>query len=217
MKKRDLLAAAIFRIPVVFAAAVVLQGCAVSQITSGLGTNWFGSSSSDQSDQSVAGVSEERLLAAAKTDATGAADVPTTAQGCPKFVVWPRDRNLTVYEPGKEGDGLAIRYRSEITKTARECQLIPGTVTVKYGFAGRVLLGPKGQAGPATVPAVVYVTDKDRNKIKTESVNVPISMVQGQPLGYFSYVRRISFTVPAGTSASDYKLYVAFDRRGARL
>ena len=30
---------------------------------------------------------------------------------------------------------------------ARECQLYPDRVVVKYGFAGRVLLGPKGHPG----------------------------------------------------------------------
>lgn len=175
----------------------------------------FGGSSAKKNDTMEAGVSEERLLAAAKTDAGGVSAVPTTAQGCPSFVVWPRDKSLTLYEPGKEGDGLAIRYRSEITKTARECQLIPGVVTVKYGFAGRVLLGPKGASGPATVPAIIHVTDKNRNKVKSERVNVPVTMVSGQPLGYFSFVRRVSFNIPPGHFPGDYKIFVAFEKRNA--
>lgn len=191
---------------------LALQGCAVSQLTSGLGSSLFGSSK-PAAEKWEPVVSEDRLLAAAKTDPNGPSDIPTAAQGCPKFVAWPRDRNMTVYEPGKEGDGLAIKYRGEITKTARECQLIPGQVTVKYGFAGRVLLGPKGAKGPATLPALLYITDKKRNKIKTEKVNVPITMSADQPIGYFSYVRRISFPIPPGSRASDFKLFVAFDRK----
>ena len=95
-------------------------------------------------------VTEEQLLSAAKADegVTGTVAAGEIAHGCPRFVVWPRDNNVTVYEQGRVGDGLAIMHRGEITKTARECQVEPGKVTVKYGFSGRVLLGPRGK--PAT-------------------------------------------------------------------
>lgn len=204
---------ALVKISVGLALTLTLQGCAISQLTSGLGSSLFGSSSKQANEKWEPIVSEERLLAAAKTDPNGPSDVPTSAQGCPKFVVWPKDRNITVYEPGKVGDGLAIKYRGEITKTARECQLIPGQVTVKYGFAGRVLLGPKGATGPKTLPAIIHVTDKDRNKIKSETVNVTVSMSPNQPIGYFSYVRRISFAMPPGSRPSDFKLFIAFDKK----
>ena len=71
--------------------------------------------------------------------------MPEVAHGCPKVVMWPRDNNLTIYETGRAGDGLAIIHRGEITKTARECQIEPGRVTVRYGFSGRVLLGAARQ------------------------------------------------------------------------
>ena len=72
---------------------------------------------------------------------------------------------MTIYEPGKVGDGLAVMHRGEITKTARECQIEPGRITVKYGFSGRVLLGPKGKSGRVTLPLNVFVTDAKREKI----------------------------------------------------
>ena len=40
---------------------------------------------------------------------------------------------------------------------------------MKYGFAGRVLLGPKGRPGPITLPLKVHVTDKSRNRVATHS------------------------------------------------
>lgn len=211
MKSTDKVLAAVFRPLLLVGLALLLQGCAISQITSGIGSKWFGSSSKKSNSSWAPAVSEERLLAAAKTDPNGPSDIPSTAHGCPKFVVWPRDRNLTIYDAGKVGDGLAIKYRGEITKTARECQITPNQITVKYGFAGRVLLGPKGKSGPASLPALIYITDKDRNKIKTERVNVPVTMSSDQPIGYFSYVRRISFNMPPGLRPADYKLYIALD------
>ncbi|MGI9386228.1 MAG: hypothetical protein ACR2OX_02245, partial [Methyloligellaceae bacterium] len=108
-------------------------------------------------------VSEERLLEAAKTDTTGQVDMASAAIHCPRFSVWPRDRLLTVYEVGRVGDALAIQHRGEITKTARECQIFPDKVMIKYGFAGRLLLGPRGRPGRYSLPVKVHITDRTRN------------------------------------------------------
>ena len=107
-----------------------------------------------------------QLLAAAKTDAgtTGSLGLDV-AHGCPRFQVWSREGYVTIYEPGKVGDGLAVMHRGEITKTARECQMEPGRITVKYGFSGRVLLGQKGRTGRVTLPLNVFVTDAKREKV----------------------------------------------------
>ena len=70
-----------------------------------------------------------------------------------------RDNSVTEYADGQIGDGLAVIYRGEITRTARECQIQPGRVTVKYGFSGRVLLGPRGKPMRVTLPVHIFVTD----------------------------------------------------------
>ena len=91
------------------------------------------------------------------------------AHGCPRLSISPRGGHLTIYEDGRAGDGLAIMHRGEITKTARECQIEPGRVTVKYGFSGRVLLGPRGKGGNITLPVNVVVTDSKREKITSDT------------------------------------------------
>lgn len=187
------------------AATCLLAGCAVSQITKS-----FRSKSDEPSWAPT--VSEERLLEAARTDTTGQVDLASTATDCPKFTVWPRDKMLTIYEIGQVGDGLAIVYRGEITKAARECQFFPGRVTMKYGFAGRVLLGPKGRPGPITLPLKVHVTDKSRNRIATEDVRISVTIAPDNPVGFFSTVREISFAVPPGVPPRDYRVFIAFDR-----
>ena len=92
------------------------------------------------------------MLSAAKTNEQAGASpiVGEIAHGCPRLSVSPHGGHLTIYEDGRAGDGLAIMHRGEITKTARECQIEPGRVTVRYGFSGRVLLGPRGHAGNVT-------------------------------------------------------------------
>ncbi len=209
---------AVHRTILLLGVVLFVQGCAISHLTSGFGSSVFGSSSS-KSPKKTANtwnptVTEERLLAAAKTDPDGPADIPTTAKGCPKFVVWPRDRYVTTYEAGRAGDGLAIVYRGEITKTARECEISPnGRITVKYGFAGRVLLGPKGKPGSIKLPVLVHVTNGDRDKVNSDKVGVAVTVSPDKPIGYFSLVRRVTFDLTPGTLPSDYKLFVAFDRK----
>ena len=136
------------------------------------------------------------------------------AHGCPKFVIWPRDRLMTVYDykTGSEGDAFAVVHRGEITKTARECRIENGKVIVKYGFAGQVLLGPKGQSGIINLPVKVYITDGEREKINSENIRVTVNIAAEKRIGYFSMVRSVSIPIPEGARPGDYKLFVAFDR-----
>lgn len=192
--------------------SLALGGCGVSSLTSGLGGGVFGGSSS--SSTQVTAVTEAQLLTAAKSDEGATAQIATgdIAHGCPRFAVWPRDNNLTVYEPGRTGDGLAIMHRGEITKTARECQVEPGRVTVKYGFAGRVLLGPRGKSGNVTLPLNIFVTDGKRDKVATEKLRVDVQVAVDNPIGYFSAVRTVTIPIAEGSRPGEYEVFVAFDR-----
>jgi hypothetical protein len=190
--------------------AVGLGGCGLTSLTSGLGSSMFGGSSS-ASTSDTSKISEEQLLAAAKSSdgTTGAVEVAT---GCPKVVASTRDNNLTIYEPGRVGDGLAIVHRGEITKTARECVIEGNKVIVKYGFSGRVLLGPRGKSGPIALPVNVYVADAKREKVATDTLKVETTVAVENPIGYFSAVRIISFDVPEGARAGEYEVNVTFER-----
>ncbi len=188
-------------------AALGVSACAMSQMTSP-----FRKDKSDTPSWNPT-VSEERLLEAAKTDTTGQVDMASAAVHCPRFTVWPRDRLLTVYEVGRVGDGLAIQHRGEITKTARECQIFPEKIMVKYGFAGRVLLGPRGRPGQFTLPVKIHITDRTRNIVSTENLTLNVTITAENPIGFFSAVNQITIPLPPGTPPSDYQLFVAFDRK----
>ena len=185
---------------------LALSACAMSQITSPFQKDKEKPASWNPS------VSEERLLEAAKTDTTGQIDMASAAFHCPRFSPWPRDRLLTIYEIGRVGDGLAIQHRGEITKTARECRISPERITVKYGFAGRVLLGPRGQPGQFTLPVKVHVTDRTRNIISSQNMTVSVTIAPDNPIGFFSIVNQVVIPLQPGATASDYQLFVAFDR-----
>jgi hypothetical protein len=200
------------RVSAAVALTALITGCGVSTLTSGIGGGVFGGSGSTAT--ATKGVSEEQLLVAAKSDGgdNSGGSSGEVAHGCPRFVVWPRDNNLTIYEQGRAGDGLAVMHRGEITKTARECQVEQNRVTVKYGFSGRVLLGPKGKAGNITMPLNVFVTDAKREKVTNDKMKVDVAVAVDKPIGYFSMVRTVTFTIPEGTRPGEFEVFVGFDR-----
>jgi hypothetical protein len=188
------------------AAAIVVSGCAVSRLSSPFG--------SGEEDASASAVTEDRLLETAKAD-TGT-DLPAGFSAhCPQVVAWPRDRLLTVYQPGHVGDANSIVHRGEITKMARECQLYSDRVIVKYGFAGRVLLGPKGGPGTVTLGVNIRVAGAQQTTLATDKMNITATIPAGDPAGYFSMVREIAFPIVVGSRPEDYKVFVAFDRNVA--
>lgn len=197
--------------PALLAAVLAVAGCGLPSLTSGFG----GGSSEPQA--ATAGISEEQLLAAAQNSASSGTATPidtgSISPGCPKFVVWPQENNYTVYEPGREGDGLAVMHRGEITKTKRECTIGPGQVSVRYGFSGRILLGPRGRSGPVALPLDVKVTDNNRKEIAKDALTVNADVAVENPIGYFSAVRTITFPVPEGARPGDLEVRVGFHKK----
>ena len=183
------------------AAPAFVSGCSVPRLS-----NPFGSSEDNAPPQTS-------MLETAKVDL---ANLPAGfSANCPQVVAWPRDRLLTVYQPDRVGDTNAVVHRGEITKMARECQLFADRVVVKYGFAGRVLLGPKGGPGAVTLGVNVRVAGTQQNTLATDKMKVTTTIPPGGPAGYFSIVKEISFPVAVGTRPQDYKIFVAFDRNVA--
>lgn len=198
----------------VLLATAALGGCGMSSLTSGLGGGVLGSASKSQSSE----VSAEQLLTAAKAGdagATGSTNVGEVAFGCPRMTIASRDNNITFYEPGRAGDGLAVMHRGEITKTARDCEIMPGRVTVKYGFSGRVLLGPRGKPGSISLPVNVVVTDSKRAPVTGQAMKVDVFVEQDKPIGYFSAVQSVTFDVPEGSRPGEFEINVGFDPKAA--
>jgi hypothetical protein len=188
------------------AAALFASGCAVSTIS-----NPF---RSGKEDSSASAVNEDRLLETARADS--GTDLPGgKSANCPQVVAWPRDRLLTIYQPGHVGDQAAVVHRGEITKMARECTLYSDRVIVKYGFAGRVLLGPKGSPGTVTLGVNVRVAGAQQNTLATDKMSVTTTIPPAAPAGYFSMVREVAFPITVGTRPQDYKVFVAFERNVA--
>lgn len=189
--------------------AVVVGGCGMGSLTSGIGGGVFG----QKKDSGSSGITTESLLSAAKAEGA-ASDVSAgdIAGGCPRFSVWGREGQVTIYEPGRIGDGLGVVHRGEITKTARECRQEGNRVTVKYGFSGKVLLGPRGKTGNVQLPLQVFVADARREKVVTDKVRIDVPVALDNPIGYFSSVKEVTFTVPEGARPGEFEVFVGFER-----
>ena len=164
----------------------------------------------------TSGFSSERLPEAGEAPLTespaalpAAAPAPGAAGSCPQLVAWPNERLRTVYQRGRDGENDAVVYRGEITKLSRECRYYGGGTVVKYGFAGRVLLGPKGSPGAVSLPVSIRVADPYKATLARDKVSVRVTIPHNNPVGYFSMVREISFPVRPGTRPEDYKIFVS--------
>lgn len=188
--------------------AAVLAGCGMSTLTSPF------DSKEKKANSWEAQVTEAGLLDAARNDTGGSMELAYSAAHCPQIKVRPGERLLTIYEIGRVGDSLAVQHRGEITKTARQCQIYPDRIEIRYGFAGRVLMGPKGRPGTYSMPIKVNIADRDRNIVATQKAEIAVTINQGNPVAYFSKVRDISIPLPPGSAASDFQVFVAFEHTG---
>ncbi|MDZ4790599.1 MAG: hypothetical protein SGJ17_05230 [Hyphomicrobiales bacterium] len=191
---------------------LALAGCGVPTLSSAFKGGIFDSDKPKPQTAWTPQVTEANLIAAAQTNApqpdTGAANVD-----CPKFFVAPVDKVITIYEAGRLNDNQYVMHRGEITKTSRECQISGNAMIVRYGFAGRVILGPKGRPGALTLPAVVQVTDQAKAKVKADSVKIQVQISLEDPVAYFSIVRQIEFPIAGGAAAKDYRLSASFEKK----
>lgn len=164
------------------------------------------------SEEASTGFASERLpenLPESQTAAAPAEAVDGKGLNCPQVVAWPNERMRTIYQSGHDGDQLYVVNRGEITKLSRECRFYGGRVVVKYGFAGRVLLGPKGKPGTVSLPVSVRAADVYKNTLAQDKMSVKVTVPADNPAGYFSMVREISFPIQVGSRPEDYKIFVA--------
>jgi hypothetical protein len=194
--------------------AMLLGGCGFSQMPSIGDGGIFSSSKKAGPAAWTPIITEDSMLAAARMNSDGPIEM-AAANGCPLMQVEAGQRSLTIYDGNRIGDNKAVVHQSEVTKTARECQLSGGMVQVKYGIAGRVLLGAKGKPGTINLAATIQVLDKAKNKLKSEPFTISVTITKQNPISYFAVVRDVTIAVKEGTVPQDYSISIAFDKKQA--
>ena len=187
--------------------AAGLSGCGLSVPSLGDG----GLFSSRKAEVWTPILTEESMMTAARPNSDGPIEM-AAANGCPIIQVEAGQRDLTLYEGNRVGNSKAVIHHSEITKTARECKLRGGMVQVKYGIAGRVLLGPKGKPGPVVLPATMQVLDKSKGRVTSEPFTLNVTITRENPISYFAVVRDVTIPVREGTQPGDYSITIAFEK-----
>jgi hypothetical protein len=146
-----------------------------------------------------------------------------TAQGdvtCPPVEVRQGASTLTV-SPAGEKSAMAVKYQGEFIRTARNCTVANGSMAMRIGVEGRIIVGPIGGPGEVDVPlriAVVQESPGGMRAIATKFVRIPVTLGPTDGSALFTHVEEgLSFPVPSPTSQlDDYIAYIGFDPLAAQ-
>jgi hypothetical protein len=192
------------RLAALLAATLGLAGCGgSSNIFKSSPLDLFSSSSKATTDAPAAGV------------ANASASAPDVE--CPDVSV--RTGAATLMIGSKPGEGepsaLDLRYQGSIVRTARECHVSGGVMTVKVGVEGRVVTGPAGGPGQVDVPLRLAVVREGVNPqtVTSKLAHIPVTVTADVDRVTFTHIDPdVSFPLPSRLSDIDsYVIYVGFD------
>jgi hypothetical protein len=165
--------------------------------------------------------SSSKASATSANAAAGAPEVDTDIN-CPGVQI--RNGASTLIIGSKPGDAepaaLDVRYQGSIVRTARECHVNSGMMTMKVGIEGRVITGPAGGAGAVNVPMRIAVVQEGVNpktivsKFGQETVTISGDVDRVT----FTHIEPdITFPLPQPAGDLDaYVVYIGFDPLGAK-
>jgi hypothetical protein len=141
-----------------------------------------------------------------------AADFAKTSEYCPPVQIRQGTEALSIYERGHEDDATFARFQATIVKTARQCTIAGGLLTVKVGVGGRVVAGPKGGAGTISLPLRIAVAKQFGGKAPLYSQLFKVAVTVSPPdfSGEFSQVYD-QVSVQITPDDRDLIVYVGFD------
>jgi hypothetical protein len=194
-------------IPILFASALAMSGCSsVSSI-----------GSSDDSPSFSSRVSS--FFSGAKPGVTQPASPTASAPEveCPGVDI--RTGASTMNITAKPGQATAgdLRYQLSFGQTARECSVQGGTMAIKVGVQGRVILGPMGGPGQVDIPLRYAVVREGAQPkvIVTKFKRLPVIVAPDQTHVQFVDIEEgIAFPLPSGAEIDAYVIYVGFDELG---
>jgi hypothetical protein len=126
-------------------------------------------------------------------------------EGASTLSVGPRGENAT----------MSLKYQGSFVRVARECAVAGGSMIMKIGIQGRVIIGPAGGPGQIDVPIRIAVLQEKPGgsaPIFTKLIRIPVT-IPAQGDATFSQIEEgVSFPLPTPMTALDeYIAYVGFD------
>jgi hypothetical protein len=141
---------------------------------------------------------------------------------CPGILVREGAATLVVGSNPKEQQPspLDVKYQGSIVRTARECHVNNGIMSMKVGIEGRIITGPAGGPGTVEVPLrIAVVQDGLPPKPIVSTFGKEMVTIGGDvDRASFTHVDdTISFPLPKPLGLLDsYVVYVGFDPIGAK-
>ena len=141
-----------------------------------------------------------------------AAPVAGVAVKCPAVQIQPDTQGVTRYAGGREGDAMAVRHQLSITRTARDCRFVDGTLFLRVGVAGRIVLGPAGGPGTFSEPVRFVVARGGVEPVYSQTRTVQVSVPSGATSAEFDIVDAdIQVQVRADETVNNFQIFVGFD------
>ena len=182
--------------------ALALAGCGSSSLLKSSPLDLFSSSSKATNDAPSAG---------------GTANLSADDIDCPEVRVRTGASTLMIgSKPGEsEPAALDVRYQGSIIRTARECHVNAGIMTMKVGIEGRVITGPAGGPGTVDVPLRIAVVQEGVNPkaVTSKFGRETVAMNNSIDRVVFTHIESdIAFPLPQPLGLIDaYVIYVGFD------
>jgi len=195
-------------------AALLTLGFALSGCGSSGNSNLFSSSPLDLFNSSSRVTTGD-----AAAGATAAID---PSLDCPEVTVRIGASTLLIgSKPGQTAPSpLEVRYQGSIIRTARECHVNAGIVTMKVGIEGRIITGPAGIPGAVDVPLRIAVVQEgtDPKTVASKFARETVTVANAVDRVTFTHIDPdVSFPVPTPPGLIDnYVVYVGFDPLGAQ-
>ncbi len=133
---------------------------------------------------------------------------------CPTLRIRDGASTIQAMAKAETPSAMDLRHQVSFTRTARDCLLNAGIMTVKVGVQGRVTLGPAGKPGRVDVPIRLAVVQEgpEPKTITTLVRNVTVTVNDGQNRALFADVsEELRFPIPAPAVLEAYVVYVGFD------
>ncbi len=141
-----------------------------------------------------------------------------TSANCPRISTLADASSLSVFAPGSRALIENLAYEADITRVLLDCKVKDQVVTADFGLAGRVNLGPRGEAGKKTLPVFAALTLGDQKVITRLSRDSVVTVDPGNRTGkFYEVIEKYSFTMAPDKKPQDYEILVGFRLTPAQL
>ncbi len=167
-------------------------------------TNLFGGGGSSRAQPEVASAPAEP-------------GTTTLTTSCPPTDIRRGAGTLQMTAPGGE-QAMDVRFQATFGRTARQCTVRDGTLNIKVGVQGRLILGPAGKPGETQVPLRYALVQEgtEPKTIWTKLYMVPVSIPPDRLNVAFTHVmEEMAVPMPSSAELDRYIVYVGFDPKGA--